>query len=120
MLCKHCKLLRLAETRLYVKSTGLHNPAGPSGVRVVGQGPKQEVVATMGKYFSSRSRACFELPIVPAVIIGTIITALFYAALLYGPVDSPLFKRYCLCHAVAEASVWLFFIAFVGMATKVR
>lgn len=74
----------------------------------------------MGKLLSSRSRACFELPIVPAVIIGTIITVVFYGGLVYGPIDSPLLKRYCLCHAVAEASVWLFFIAVVGMAIKLR
>lgn len=74
----------------------------------------------MGKLFSLRSRACFGLPIVPASILGTALALIFYAALLYGPVDSPLLKRYCLCHAVAEASVWLFFIALVGMAFKLR
>ena len=74
----------------------------------------------MGKFFSSRLRASFELPLVPAVIIGTLLTVLFYGGLLYGPLDNALLKRYCLCHAVAEASVWLFFIAVVGMAIKLR
>ena len=74
----------------------------------------------MGKFFSSRSRASFELPLVPAAIIGTLLTVLFYGALLYGPLDNPLLKRYCLCHAVAEASVWLFFVAVVGMVIKLR
>ena len=54
----------------------------------------------------------------PAVVIGSIITAIFYATLIYGPLDSPLLKRYCLCHAVAEASMGLFFIAAVGMQMK--
>ncbi|MGN6136788.1 MAG: MotA/TolQ/ExbB proton channel family protein [Aureliella sp.] len=74
----------------------------------------------MGKLFSSRARTAFELPLVPAVVLGTALTLLFYGALLYGPLDSPLLKRYCLCHAVAEASMWLFFIAVVGMAFKFR
>ena len=54
----------------------------------------------------------------PAVVIGSTLTAVFYAGLIYGPIDSPLLERYCLCHAVAEASMWLFFIAAVGMFMK--
>lgn len=53
-----------------------------------------------------------------ATVLGSIITILFYAILLFGPIDSPLLKRYCLCHAVAEASVWMFFIAMVGLVIK--
>lgn len=47
-------------------------------------------------------------------------TLLFYGLLLYGPIDNVLLKRYCLCHAAAEATVGLFFIAVVGMAIKMR
>jgi biopolymer transport protein ExbB/TolQ len=74
----------------------------------------------MGKLFSLRAGSSFELPILPATIIGSAFTAVFYGGLLYGPIDSPLLKRYALCHAVAEASVLLFFIAIVGMAIKLR
>ncbi|MCC6507711.1 MAG: MotA/TolQ/ExbB proton channel family protein [Pirellulaceae bacterium] len=68
----------------------------------------------------SRPRASFELPLLSAVIIGSVLTLLFYGLLIYGPLDNALLKRYCLCHAVAEASVWLFFIAVVGMAIKMQ
>jgi biopolymer transport protein ExbB/TolQ len=74
----------------------------------------------MGKLFSLRAGSSFELPLVPATLIGSSLTALFYAALVYGPIDSPLLKRYALCHAVAEASALLFFIGIVGMALKLR
>ncbi|MGN6545569.1 MAG: MotA/TolQ/ExbB proton channel family protein [Aureliella sp.] len=74
----------------------------------------------MGKLFSLRAGTSFELPLVPATIIGSVLTALFYGALLYGPIDSPLLKRYAFCHVVAEASAWLFFIAIVGMAIKLK
>ncbi len=74
----------------------------------------------MGKLFSARTRASFELPIVPAVVIGSAITAIFYFLLVNDFVTSATLKRYCLCHAVAIASVWLFFIATVGMLMKMR
>jgi len=74
----------------------------------------------MGRFSLLRTRASFELPIVLATTLGSVVTVLFYVALIYGPIDSPLLKRYCLCHAVAEASVWMFFIAMVGMVIKLR
>lgn len=84
------------------------------------QGPTRKFVATMGKLFSLRAGSSFELPLVPATITGSGLTALFYAAMVYGPIDSPLLERYAFCHAVAEASALLFFIGIVGMAIKLR
>lgn len=72
----------------------------------------------MDRLFSLRSRTNFELPILPTAILGTIITAIFYCVLHFGPVSIPFLNRYCLGHPAAVATIWLFYIALIGLVSK--
>jgi biopolymer transport protein ExbB/TolQ len=64
------------------------------------------------------ARASYSLPLPPLLLIGTAVAASFYAAILWGPLDLELLRRYCLSHPVAIASVGLFSIGMVGLGAK--
>lgn len=43
---------------------------------------------------------------------------MFFGLILYGPLDYPILRRYCLGHPVAIASVCLFIVGIVGLTLK--
>ncbi len=53
-------------------------------------------------------------------LVTTVITAIYYAVLLRGPVRFPWLERYCLCHPVAIVTVWLFVLTLVTFYRKSR
>ncbi len=53
-------------------------------------------------------------------LVTTVITAVYYAVLLRGPVRFPWLERYCLCHPVAIVTVWLFVLTLVTFYRKSR
>lgn len=67
---------------------------------------------------NKQTTSSFTLSLLPAIVIGTVITLLFYGLVVYGPLGHPLLKRYVLCHWVAEASVWMYCIASSHLALK--
>ncbi len=69
---------------------------------------------------TTQSRSSFTLPILSAVVIGTVATGLFYGLLLYGVIDQPLLKRYCSSHLTTMLAVWLGVTTIVGLALKLQ
>ncbi len=63
-----------------------------------------------------RSQFAVSLPLV--VAIGSVLTAALYGLILAGPLDFPILRRYCFCHPVAYATVWLYFIGTTELAIK--
>ncbi len=53
-----------------------------------------------------------------SVVAGTGACILFYGSIFAGPLAYALFRRYCLCHPVAMATLELFFVTIVALATK--
>jgi biopolymer transport protein ExbB/TolQ len=71
----------------------------------------------ISKLFQGRN-AIFSAPMWPPMLLGTIITVVFYGLIYLGPLDFPLLRRYCLCHAVAIVTVAFFFISCVALVSK--
>lgn len=74
----------------------------------------------MANSASNPTRSSFALPLLPAAVIGTVATGLFYALLHFGILDQPSLKRYCSSHFTAFVSVWLGSMAVVGLALKLQ
>jgi len=60
----------------------------------------------------------YQAPIFWSVVMGTLLCVGYYALLQYGPVSLPLLERYSKCHAVAYATVELFFISLCALVYK--
>jgi biopolymer transport protein ExbB/TolQ/cellobiose-specific phosphotransferase system component IIA len=60
----------------------------------------------------------YTFPLPTVILIGAVLSALFYGLLIAGPFELTLLKRYCLCHWVAIASVCLFTTGAVGLTFK--
>lgn len=63
-------------------------------------------------------RTPYGSPLPLVILIGAILSALFFGLLVSGPFGLELLKRYCLSHWVAIASVCLFVTGGVGLAIK--
>lgn len=74
----------------------------------------------MANLASTPSRSSFALPILSAVVIGSVATCVFLGLLSYGVLDQPTLKRYCLSHPTAMAAVWLSVIGLVGLVLKIQ
>ncbi len=69
--------------------------------------------------FSKKTKTpSFALPLLPPVVIGLALTALFYGLIFAGPLDYALLRRYCLCHEVAVVTVGLFWVSSSAMTMK--
>ncbi len=64
------------------------------------------------------TRRSYALPLPPVLITGCVASALFYGLIVTGPLDFEFLRRYCLSHAVAIASVTLFYIGLAGLLFK--
>ena len=60
----------------------------------------------------------YQAPIFWSVVMGSLLCVGYYALLRYGPVSLPLLERYSKCHAVAYATVELFFISLCALVYK--
>ncbi len=60
----------------------------------------------------------YQAPIFWSVVMGSLLCVGYYALLRYGPVPLPLLERYSKCHAVAYATVELFFISLCALVYK--
>ena len=65
----------------------------------------------------SQPQSC-TLPLPQVLLIGVGLSAAFFGLILYGPLDYPILRRYCLGHPVAIASVCLFIVGIVGLTLK--
>jgi biopolymer transport protein ExbB/TolQ len=65
-----------------------------------------------------RIESSFGMSLLPAAVIGTGGCGLFYFLITRPGLRSDLLLRYALCHWVAVASAWLFFMAAVVLAQK--
>ncbi len=63
-------------------------------------------------------RPSCALPLSPVLLVGMFLAAVFYGLILAGPLDYAILRRYCLCHWVAVASVFLFSIGIVALTYK--
>ena len=64
------------------------------------------------------SPASFKQSLLPILAIGVLLSLLFFAAIISGPLNSDLLRRYCLNHPVAIACIALFFVGLVTLALK--
>ena len=74
----------------------------------------------MANSASNQTRSSFELPLLSAMVMGTVATGLFYGLLHLGVLDQPTLKRYCTSHITAIVSVWLGSMAIIGLALKLH
>ncbi|MFY7874828.1 MAG: hypothetical protein ACOVQM_05230, partial [Pirellula sp.] len=65
-----------------------------------------------------REEQAFEIPLLPAIVVGSAMCCLFYFVILLPPFRHPLVIRYAFCHWVAIASAWLFATAAVYLVQK--
>jgi biopolymer transport protein ExbB/TolQ len=65
-----------------------------------------------------REEQAFEIPLLPAIVVGSALCCLFYFVILLPPFRHPLVIRYAFCHWVAIASGWLFATAAVYLVQK--
>jgi biopolymer transport protein ExbB/TolQ len=63
--------------------------------------------------------AAFSVPLIQVTTLGSLLCGTLYSAIQLRLVAHPILVRYALCHWVAIASVWLFCIAMVALATKI-
>ena len=63
-------------------------------------------------------RESFTVALPPVLILGGLLSALFYGLILFGPLDVPVLRRYCTNHPVAVASVSLFFTGLTMLLLK--
>lgn len=64
------------------------------------------------------TRESFALPLPRVMFLGSVLAASFYGLIISGPLNIEILRRYCLSHAVAVASVSLFWIGLVGLCQK--
>lgn len=74
----------------------------------------------MANLTATQSRSSFALPILPALVMGSIVTGLFYALLLYGVLEQPTLKRYCTSHPTALIAMWLGSVSLIGLTLKIQ
>jgi biopolymer transport protein ExbB/TolQ len=67
-----------------------------------------------------RDRVPLAISLPPIIVVGSILSTIFYALLLAGPLNNELLKRYTVSHPVCIASVWLFSFGMVGLFFKWR
>lgn len=63
-------------------------------------------------------RQNFGLPLPPVLLVGAVLSAVFYGLIFAGPLDFAILRRYCLSHPVAIASVCLFSLGIVCLLQK--
>ncbi len=63
-------------------------------------------------------RPSCSLPLSPVLLVGSALASIFFGLILAGPLDYAILRRYCLCHPVAVASVFLFSIGLVALIYK--
>lgn len=76
-----------------------------------------EVVTHVNSNRRTQPQSC-NLPLPQVLLIGSGLAAAFFGLILFGPLDYPILRRYCLGHPVAIASVCLFMVGMVGLTLK--
>ncbi|GIW99446.1 MAG: biopolymer transporter [Pirellulaceae bacterium] len=66
----------------------------------------------------SNAQHSFETPLPPILAGGVMLAAVFFASVYWGPLGTPMLRRYATNHPVAIASISLFFIGLATIATK--
>ena len=74
----------------------------------------------MANIASTQSRPSFALPILPAIVAGTLATAAFYGLLWSGVFDQQSFKRYLTSHTTTGIAVWLSVVTLVALVLKLH
>lgn len=70
------------------------------------------------KSLKKNKRESFALPLPLVMLLGAVLSAVFYALIITGPLRYEVLQRYCLNHPVALACVSLFLMGCVSLVVK--